>query len=403
MLKKLKHKFILINMLLVGVVILSIFTAVCILTYRSEKNEVERALEQVVSMKGGDIPHIGSTDNEFPLPYVYAFSVLVDNSGTIIKRHEIGTEMDEEMLTQAIAEVMNQNEKKGTIQKFELLYLKKEVPEGYVIAFASSTSIKVAMKNTILISVAACILSLLIFLGVSVCLAGYAMKPIEQAWRRQKQFVADASHDLKTPLTVILANTNILASHKDEIVDSQIKWIESTEEEAQHMRGLVDRMLELAKSESMTDKLTFSDISFSELLQRAVLQFEPVAFEKNVTLESEIASNILVKGNTEACIRLIHILIDNAVKYSPPGECVTVRLSCAKQVVKFSVHNGGNAIPAEDLPHIFERFYRADKARSVGGYGLGLSIAKNLAEMLGGEIRVQSDMRGTTFTVFLKG
>lgn len=185
-------------------------------------------------------------------------------------------------------------------------------------------------------------------------------------------------------------------------MESQLKWIESTEEEAQYMRGLVDRMLELAKSEDMGTKAMLSDLDISELSQRVILQFEPVAFERQVTIESDITPEVRIKAEMESYVRLIHILIDNAIKYSPEGGRVTVRLSVAKQTARLSVHNEGDAIPAEDLPHIFERFYRADKARGTGGYGLGLSIAKNIAEAMGGKISAESSpAHGTVFTVLL--
>ncbi len=405
MLKKLKHKFILINMLMVGLVIIFIFTAVCILTYRSEKNEIKRSLEQVVSLKGKDEIHIGGAPEiggVMPLPYVYAFSVLVDENGEITGRYENGADMDEDVLASAVGLVMDSDAQSGTLRSFALIYMKKSIPNGTVIAFASLEPLKITMKNTVLISVAACLSSLLIFLYVSNVLAGFAIKPIAAAWRQQKQFVADASHDLKTPLTVILANTGILMSHKEQTLESQLKWIESTEEEAQYMRGLVDRMLELAKSEDMGTKAMLSDLDISELSQRVILQFEPVAFERQVTIESDIAPEVRIKAEMESYVRLIHILIDNAIKYSPEGGRVTVRLSVAKQTARLSVHNEGDAIPAEDLPHIFERFYRADKARGTGGYGLGLSIAKNIAEAMGGKISAESSpAHGTVFTVLL--
>lgn len=408
MLKKLKHKFILINMLMVGVVVIFIFTAVCVLTYRSERSEIEHSLEQVISIRGRNEPHIGGGMTEvgtgMPLPYVYAFSVLVNEEGEITGRYEAGADMDEELLERAVEAVLDSAGESGTLRGLDLIYMRKTVVGGTAIAFASLDHLKITMKNTILISAAACLVSLLIFLYVSTVLAGFAIKPIAAAWRQQKQFVADASHDLKTPLTVILANTGILASHRDQTVDSQLKWIESTEEEAQYMRGLVDRMLELAKSEDMETRRMLSDVDISELSQRVILQFEPVAFEKRVSIESDIAPDIRIRTEVESYIRLIHILIDNAIKYSSEGGCVTVRLAVVKQTIRLTVHNEGEVIPAEDLPHIFERFYRADKARSVGGYGLGLSIAKNLAEVMGGEISARSSAaEGTDFTVTFKG
>ena len=151
MLKKLKHKFILINMLMVGVVVIFIFTAVCILTYRSEKNEIKRSLEQVISLKGKDEIHIGGGAPEIggsmPLPYVYAFSVLVNEKGEITGRYETGTDMDEEVLASAVGLVMDSDDQSGTIRSLALIYMKKNIPNGTVIAFASLEPLKITMKN----------------------------------------------------------------------------------------------------------------------------------------------------------------------------------------------------------------------------------------------------------------
>lgn len=413
MLKKLKIGFILTNMLLVGLVVAFIFTAICVMTYRTQMQEIDRSLEQVIFSRGRNEPHIGGMGSFFPdhfekeeeyeLPYIYAFPVLVDYEGNVLVSYDSDSDMDEDVLIEAIRAVLKAEEEGGTLKSLGLIYLRREMTLGYMIAFASMEHLYTTMKNTVFVALAACLISLLLFLMISILLSNIAIRPIEEAWRRQKQFVADASHDLKTPLTVILANNNILLSHGEESVESQRQWVESTDEEAQRMRGLVDRLLMLAKSEDTVDSLLFEDYCISDLCEQVILQFEAVAFERNIMIESDIMPNLYTKTNEEAFVRLTHILLDNAVKYSPDGETVNISLSVKRSGICLSVQNRGDMISAEDLPHLFERFYRADKARGVGGYGLGLSIAKNLAESLRGEISVSSDERnGTIFTVQFK-
>ncbi len=408
MLKKLKQKFILINMLFVGVVVLFIFIALCVMTYRTETEQINETLESIVFFdKRADkqafehgIPNIGGAEE---LPYTYVFSVIVTEYGQISSANGFGTGMEEETLAKAVEQVLASNEERGTLSELKLMYMQRMSPFGTYIAFASTEHIKTTVENTAIIAGIACALSLLIFYFLSRLLASLAIKPIEAAWKSQKQFVADASHDLKTPLTVILANAGILRAHKEENIESQIKWLESTEEEAQRMRALVDKMLELAKSEDMKEKLVLCELDIGELTERVCLQFEPLAFEKGINIESDISEEIKMKTNEESLVRLIHILTDNAIKYSKSGDTVKVSLSRTKQNVKLSVKNNGNTISEEDLPHIFERFYRADKARSVGGHGLGLSIAKNIAESLDGKITAESsEQNGTVFTVLFK-
>lgn len=408
MIKKLKQKFILINMLFVGVVVLFIFIALCVLTYRTEKEQINETLENIIffdkrtdkpSVEHG-IPNIGSTEE---LPYTYAFYVTVNEYGRIVSSNGFGTGMEEEALSAAVERVLATTEESGIISDMGLMYMQRTSPFGISIAFASIEHLKTTVKNTAVIAGIACAFSLLIFYFLSRFLANLSIKPIEAAWKSQRQFVADASHDLKTPLTVILANTGILRAHREEDVESQIKWVESTEEEAQRMRALVDKMLELAKSEDMKEKLILGELDISELTERVCLQFEPVAFEKGVEIESNITEGIKMQTNEDAFVRLIHILVDNAIKYGESGKKAKITLSQTKQTVRLSVKNDGNIISDEDLPHIFERFYRADKARSVGGHGLGLSIAKNLTESLGGKITAESSVQnGTVFTVVFK-
>lgn len=411
MLSKLKQKFIIINMVLVGIVVLFIFVSLCVMTYRAEKEQTEKTLEAIVMMDKmngkpeekfhGAVPNIGGKEE---LPVTYAFSVAVDREGNITSSNGFGTGMEEEALALAVEYALSVDTEQGDIPDMGLMYIKRSTPFGYMIAFASTDRLANTVRTTAAIAGFACAVSLLIFYFISRFLANIAIKPIETAWQSQKQFVADASHDLKTPLTVILANMGILGAHKEELVESQSKWIESTKEEATRMRILVDKMLELAKSDDMRERLALCELDVSELTERTLLQFEPVAFEKGLTLEGKIESGIKIYTDEYSFVNLLHILVDNAIKYSEKGGKAEICLKKEKQYVHLSVKNEGQAIAEDDLPHIFERFYRADKARSVGGHGLGLSIAKNHAQNLGGKIFAQSDeQNGTVFTVILKG
>ena len=165
------------------------------------------------------------------------------------------------------------------------------------------------------------------------------------------------------------------------------------------MKGMINEMLELAKTEQL-EKPVFSQTDLSEATERTLLQIEPLAFEKGVLLETKVDHSIVLQSAEKTYVRLLYILVDNAVKYSPKGETVSVSLVKSGSGAVLSVKNAGAGIPAEDLPHIFDRFYRADKAReTTGGFGLGLSIAKNLAESLHAKISVSSGAGQTTFTV----
>ena len=216
--------------------------------------------------------------------------------------------------------------------------------------------------------------------------------------------MADASHELKTPLTVILTNTGILLSHPEDTVAEQRKWVEYIRDEAQRMRELVEDLLFLARHDAGREPPPDQTVDLSELLWSALLPFEPVAFEQGVELESGIQGGLTVRGRADQLRRLAAILLDNAVKYAGAQGKVRVALTRGeKGGACLTVRNTGPAIPPE---HLFERFYRADdsRARSSGGYGLGLAIAKSIVESHRGTITVQSGAEeGTLFTVRLPG
>ena len=191
-----------------------------------------------------------------------------------------------------------------------------------------------------------------------------------------------------------------MMSHKDSTVADERQWLESTEEEANHMKKLIDNMLFLAKSDAGETKVQLSTVDFSEMAEACALNFEPVAFEKEIMIDTDIESGITLEGDATQLNQLVHILVDNAVKYADSGTTVTIRLQKHGDKVEFSVNNKGNPIPKEDIEHIFDRFYRAEKSRTTKGYGLGLSIARRITEGMNGKILVESNIEnGTTFTV----
>ena len=222
--------------------------------------------------------------------------------------------------------------------------------------------------------------------------------------RQRMAFFNAASHELKTPLTVILANAGILLAHSGDMADGQRKWVEYIQAEAQRMKSLVEDLLFLARSDDRRSPLRLQTVSFSDLAWEALLPFESVAFEAGVALDSQITPDLELLGDPEQLRRLVAILVDNAVKYAGPRGSASLILRPQGDEAVLSVHNTGEPIPPEHLPRLFERFYRtdSDRARSQGGYGLGLSIAKSIVDGHRGRISVSSSaISGTLFTVRL--
>lgn len=237
-------------------------------------------------------------------------------------------------------------------------------------------------------------------------LARRSILPVDEAIRTQQQFIADASHELKTPLAVILANLDILTTSPDSTVRESEKWIESTKSEANRMSKLVGEMLFLARSDAAMDMhYNFRLISLTDVVEEVVLTTEALAFERNISLESDIAENSQVVGDFERLKQVVMILVENATKYVDEGGVIKVQLTSApRRTEVLTVTNTGTPIPQDKAEHIFERFYRVDESRvrEKGGYGLGLSIAQKIVEKHNGEICLDySNETGTRFSVKL--
>ena len=422
MIKKLRRRIILVNMLLVGIVILMIFAVVCVNSYSNSVRELERGLSHVADNQGfggdmqfdkkdefkienpeqkNDMPD--DRNMERPVQISSYIVVQVDSDGNITNTKESDLSMDESDLKKCVETVMKEQNMSGQIDGYSLMYVKHDTPDGYSISFADKSGIYSSLWNTLLLTFALFIGSMAVIFFISLVLSGFAVKPVKTAWEQQKQFVADASHELKTPLTVILANNNIMMSHTENCVKDEMQWLESTEEEAQHMKKLIDQMLFLAKSDAGETNVEMSDVDFSEIVEGASLNFEPVAFEKNVMIDGQIESGITLRGNATQLNQLTHILIDNAVKYSAENSTVTITLSKSGDTTEFSVNNHGTVIAQDDLEHIFDRFYRAEKSRTTKGYGLGLSIAQKIVQGMNGKLTAESNEQdGTTFSAVFR-
>ena len=208
---------------------------------------------------------------------------------------------------------------------------------------------------------------------------------------------------MKTPLTVILANNSILLKHSQDSIASQSQWIESTQVEAQNMQGLVNEMLELAQVESRA-AIEHSILDFSDLVDGIALQFESVAFERGCEYRENVKEGLLVDGDESRLRKAVSTLIENALKYVDERGVVTITLRANDMKSILEISNTGTAISKEDIPHIFDRFYRTDKARTsgTGGYGLGLAIAREIAREHNGDITCESNEKaGTVFTMTL--
>ena len=334
----------------------------------------------------------------------------VESDGTVTQTLMDALELQDDELNTALSGVLAARSSAeridgcmtGHLLDGDLYYGVRETMYGTKVAFASGSYITNSIWNLGMVLAAVCACVWVAFLIISVLLARWVVRPTERAWSQQQQFVADASHELKTPLAVMMANNSILLSNGDQTVDSQRRWVESNQVEARQMLELVNDMLFLARPANAERQTVRDTVDFSALVQRNTLQFEAVCFERGIALEDEVEAGISVLGDANRLQRLASTLIDNACKYADAH--VSVKLRKTGGQAQLAISNDGAVIPAEDLPHVFDRFYRVDKARvrSEGGVGLGLAIAQEVAHQHGGAITVtSSEAAGTTFTATL--
>lgn len=303
-----------------------------------------------------------------------------------------------------VEEVHSLGKTEGSLSKYDLSYLVRQTPEGTKIAFVDRSYERSSVQNLVLWAVLGFIVAWLAFLLLVWRLSGWVFRPVELAWSQQRQFIADASHELKTPLTVILANMRILENHKDDRIAEQIRWIESSDQEALRMKKLVSDMLLLARNDANEDQtLASAPVNFSDVVLGAILSFEAVALDNGLRIREELVENAVIDGDKAQLEELVNILMDNACKYAPAGSTITVTLTTQERALTLEVHNKGEHLDDEALEQLFDRFYRVDasRTRETGGYGLGLAIAESICRRHSGRIAAANDGDGVTFQVTL--
>ncbi len=226
---------------------------------------------------------------------------------------------------------------------------------------------------------------------------------LEKAFKRQQQFTGDASHELRAPLAIIEAEST-LTLHKDRTKSDYRKSLEAISQEAQRMSRIVDQLLGLARADSGKEKLSFRKVNLGRLVTELTSDVEMLCQDKGLDYELGQRENLVVKGDRAKLRQLLLNILDNAIRYTPSGGKISVSVQPEGNMAVVSVSDTGIGIPPEDIPHIFDRFYRVDKAHSrvEGGSGLGLAIAKRITEIHGGKIEVESKVgTGSTFRVWL--
>ena len=403
MIGRLRRKFVLAMMSVVTVILLIVFLAALISVRQEMRQGSEDFLQRVIEEEPEPpLPQRPGGEKEGIKQLYLVVEQQPDGTWTVIEGSDPLMEEEQE-LQQVIASCLEREESRGVLAEDNLRYLRKTTRAGRErIAFSDRTLESQMLSSLIRNSLAIGAGGLAAFFIISLLLARWAVRPVRQAWERQREFVADASHEMKTPLTVILSNADMLLSHAGQ-TDKVKKWGENIKMEAVRMRRLVESLLLLARTEVEIPGEEAQAVDLSDLTEECLLSWEPVLFEKGRSLEERVEPGLEVTGRRDQLRQVLEILLDNALKYSQEGGRITLRLErSGRKSILLSVRNTGWPLQPQQLSRLFERFYRADDARpDDGGYGLGLPIARNLVQSHRGKIWAESGEAGNTFFVQL--
>lgn len=399
MTKKLRYKFIIITMTIVTIMLCIIMSLIYYFTKMNLENNSINMMQNIASR-----PFLLHLPNEMQddvrLPY---FALQLNRQGDLIATGGGYYDLsDENFLKGLIDATFSSPDRIGIIEEYNLRFYHTNNSVSQILVYADISNelaiLHSLIRNCILIGT----VCFLIFLCISFLLANWVVRPVDKAWDQQRQFVADASHELKTPLTVIMTNAELM-QNADYSETDRSTFVSNILVMSKQMRSLVEQMLELARADNIQHNVLFSSVEFSQLVLDATLPFEPIFFEKGLTLLTEITENITVTGNPSQLRQVLDILLDNARKYSRTNGTTWVTLQRhGKGHCILTVANEGDEISPKDLSNIFKRFYRADQARTrTGSFGLGLSIAETIITRHKGKIWAESRDNINTFFVEL--
>ncbi len=406
MFRSVRLKLTIINISVVGVILLVFLSGIYILM----KQDLMRQSEQVM--------HTVAVESRFRPPrrfpalsrnWANCFYVRIDKNGGLqeASTNIPITEEEQTILLQSLLSQPGENEGIARSGDESFRFLKTASPgdkDVITVVFMNTQPERetLARLKTVLIVIG--LGGIIIVFVSSLFLAGRALIPIKKSWERQKSFVADASHELRSPLAVIETNLELVLGNGEETVESQKKWLFNILAENRRMSKLVSDLLFLARADSNQQMFEKRFFPLRDVLMEAVISLQPLASKKSMALKADINQSQDFFGDEARIKQLAVILIDNAIKYTPQGGFVQVGLGIHETSVEITVTDNGEGIAKEHLDKIFERFYRVDKARSreSGGTGLGLSIADWIVKGHRGSITVSSmPGKGTTFKIAL--
>lgn len=383
-------------MIIFTITLVSILVAVNIINVNSSFRQQRRMIRDDIGFYG--IEAFCGNDNQKikRQEYDYSTSVVLKNKNIMVLSNSLKETTDKDILSMT-QELQKNGKKFGSIDDY--IYLVRILKSGNTVyIFVNNKEALQNSKQFFIVSIFIFLLSVIVFTIISYYLSRWMIKPSEKAIKNQKIFVANISHDLKTPITIIRANADLI---ENEVKNKKnIKYIQQETEKLNH---LVNEMLTLTRIDNTISKENFKSFNFGDSLFDVVLPFESIAYEKGIRFNINIDEVTDYFGDESNIQKLAEILIDNAMSYTAKGGIVDVDAYENSKAVTLSVTNTGEPISDEKKVEIFDRFYRESKSRERTGnhYGLGLSIANTIVKKHNGKITVESKNGKNTFTVIL--
>lgn len=394
MIKKLRIKFIAVSMVSLFLVLFIIGGMVGILNYRKIVKDADRILE-VLEKNGGHFPKMFSEDEkdgrpemspEIPFESRY-FSVLLNDDGDIILTDTAKiASIDTEQAMEYASEVWDKESKKGFLEHYR--YWQTDYTGESRIIFLDCRRHLDNFHNFLFTTMGVSFIGLCSVLILIIYFSGKIVKPFSDNYEKQKQFITDAGHELKTPLTIIEADAEVL-----EMDFGDSEWLQDIREQTKRLADLTSSLVMLSRMEEGANSDLKVEFPLSDMVEEVCHTFQAPAKLQGISLENAAAPMISIKGDERAIRSLITILLDNAVKYTNQSGKILVSLEKKKNRIYLSVFNTTEYISREQISHLFDRFYRTDTSRNsqTGGYGLGLSIAAATVESHKGKITAETE------------